>query len=303
MSNKYQVADSQGRIIVLEEKTSIILTITLVLAIIAVIGSFAAAARASLINILIAIPFIVAGLVGLVYVFVLNHLRKKGDMNIDRAVFPTIQGGYVEVIKKSSVWITLAYALSIIGLIAALGILGYGVYVYVSDGLGAGLVMMGAVMTVFVLVYFFVLRFLRTKIDFKAENIVLRTTSGQLIELYKRRSMWLTLGMAFAIIGAIIFLALGVLMFAGAATYYSQIGSMVQPTFTIHPSELEQTRLMSGWMAAGITGLPAIISGLFMLITAAVLSFLRERGHIREYRGQTIQPPVSATLPPPPPNT
>ena len=300
MSKKYQVADSQGRIIALEEKTSIILTIAFVLAIIAVIGSFVAAARASLINVLATIPFIVAGLIGLVYVFVLNHLRKKGDMNTDRAVFPTIHGGYVEVVKKSSIWITLAYALSIIGLIAALGVLGYGVYVYISGGLGAGLVMSGAVMTVFVLVYFSVLRFLRTKIDFKLENVVLRTTSGQLIELYKRRSIWLTLGMVFAIIGAIIFLALGVLMFAGAATYYSQIGSVIQPTLTTHPSSLGQAQLMSGWMTAGIAGLPAIISGLLMLVTAAVLNFLRERGHVREYRGQTMQPPVSTTLPPPP---
>lgn len=299
MNKKYQVADSQGRIIVLEEKTSIILTIAFILVIIAVVGSFVAAVRALTINILATTPFILMGFIGLVYVFVLNHLRKKGDMSTDRAVFPTIQGNYVEVVKKSSIWITLAYALSIIGLIGSLGVLGYGIYVYASSGFGAGLVMTGVMTTIFTLVYLFVLRFLRTKIDIDSD-IVLRTTSGQLIELYKRRSIWLTLGMVFAIMGAIIFLALGVLMFTGITVYYPQIGSMIQPALATYSSGLQHAQLMGGWMTTGISGLPAIISGLLMLVTAAVLSFLRERGHIREYKGQTIQSPVSANLPSPP---
>ena len=283
MEKKFHVADMQGRIIVLSEKTSIILTLVFVLTIVSTIGFFGGAAYMMTQSIAASIPLIVGGFFSLIYAFIFNHLRKKGDMNVDKAVIPTTSGGSVEVTKKTSIWITLAYVIAIIGLIGAVGLTGYGAYVYATSGIGLETIIAGITGSIAMLLYIMVLGFLRTKIDFPLNNVVVRDTSGRLVELYKRKSAWLTLGMVLTILAGIIFILLGILAFTNTAFIQGYMTS--QTTMTQYTG---QPLSLGGLISASLVGAPAIIAGLVMFVGAAVLGFLRIRGHVREYTTPTM---------------
>ncbi len=283
MEKKFHVADMQGRIIVLSEKTSIILTLVFVLTMVSAIGFFGEAVYVMTQSIAASVPLIVGGLFSLIYAFIFNHLRKKGDMNVDKAVIPTTSGGSVEVTKKTSIWITLAYIIAIIGLVGAVGLTGYGAYVYATSGIGLETIIAGITGSIAMLLYIMVLGFLRTKIDFPLNNVIVRDTSGRLVELYKRKSAWLTLGMVLTILAGIIFILLGVLAFTNTAFIQGYMTS--QTTMTQYTG---QPLSLGGLISAGLVGAPAIIAGLVMLVGAAVLGFLRIRGHVREYTTPTM---------------
>ncbi len=297
MSNKFNVADMQGRIIVLSEKTSIILTLVFVLVALSALGLFGMAAYtyAQGFGLITSIPMIVGGLIATIYAFILHHLRKKGDMNVDKAVLPTISGGYVEVVKKTSIWITLAYVVAILGLLGALGVLGYGVYLYLAGGASVGIIFGGVIGSIVMLLYISVLGFLRTKIDFPLNNVVVRDTSGGLVELYKRKSIWLTLGMIITILIAVVFIGLGILAFTNTALLQGYLNSQVQMPITHYD---QQQIDVNGLMMAGLAGAPAIITGLVMLVGAAVLNFLRVRGHVRPYNNRENVYVTSYSQPP-----
>ncbi len=300
MSNKFNVMDVQGRIIVLSENTSIILTLVFALTVLAAIGFFAMTIYTFINSALMSIPFIVGGISSTIYAFIFNHLRKKGDMSVDKAVLPTISGGVVEVTKKTSIWITLAYALVVLGLIAALGLIGYGAYTYISNGIGLNLVFGGVVGAVIALMYIAVLGFLRTKIDFPLNNVIVRDTAGQLIELYKRKSIWLTLGMIISVIVGLLFIVSGILAFTNTGFISTYMNMPMQTPLTYNAQQTYGLNLAS--IMGMVAGLPILIAGLAMFVSAAVLGFLRVRGHVRPYSSNSlaypIQQPVMQTYAP-----
>jgi len=264
---RYVVNDASNRAVEFTEKTSIILTVVTVLAGVATAALFGLGALALANGSVAGVGGIVAGLIMLINVFVLNHLRKKGDMSTGRAVFVATDGRSVEVVKRSSVWITLAMALAVIGLILSLGLVAVAslmpaVVSVTAAPQGFGdVAVTAAVQVIAILLWIAVLNFLRTKIDFAGESITLRTASGQLIELYKRRSVWILLGTVFS--------ALAGIALIGLAAY----------------SLIQGINVQVGSIEVGLEGLAASVSagvaGLIALIWAAVLNFLRVRGHVR----------------------
>ena len=264
---RYVVNDAGNRAVEFTEKTSIILTVVTVLAGIATIALFGLGALTLINGSPAGVGGVVAGLVMLINVFVLNHLRKKGDMNTGKAEFIAVDGRRVEVVKKSSVWITLAMAFAVIGLIISLATLaiapimpGTASFAAAPQSMG-DLVVVAAVQVVILLLWIAVLNFLRTKIDFAGESVTLRTASGQLIELYKRKSFWILLGTVFSALTGVVML--------GVAAYSLIQGTVLQ----LGSIEVE----LGGLAAAASAG----VAGLVALIWAAVLNFLRVRGHVR----------------------
>lgn len=271
---EYPVIDTAGRVVVLQEKTSILLTIGMVLAAIGVIGIFGMAVFVAARSIEVAAVLAFQGLISLIYVFILNHLRKKGDMNVSYAVFPTAYGGAIEVRKKSSIWITIALVFAVIGIIGSIGLIGFGVYVMsASEEAGASIAAAGVIGVIVGALYAAILNFLRTKIDFPGDRVVLRTTTGFFIELYKSTSIWLTIGMVLTLLGAIALLALGaVIMISGPEIMGEPMGFSYGYAASLGPD-------------LRYSGASLILLGLILLINVAVLNFLRVRGHVRPAQG------------------
>ncbi len=259
--------DASNRAVEFTEKTSIILTIVTVLAGLATVAFFGVGALALINGSVAGIGGFIAGLVMMINVFVLNHLREKGDMNTGKALFAAADGRRIEVVKKSSFWITLAMAFAVIGLIISLVSVtiasvmpSMGPLAAAQPGMG-DLAVVAAVQVIALLLWIAVLNFLRTKIDFAGESITLRTVSGQPVELYKRRSMWILLGTVFS--------ALAGVALIGLAAY----------------SLIQGIDVQVGSIGIGLEGLAASVAagvaGVVALIWAAVLNFLRVRGHVR----------------------
>lgn len=249
----------------------------MVLTILGVIGIFAIAIYIAMYSIEIALVIGLEGLVALVYVFVLNHLRHKGDMDTSQALIPTVNGGVVEVKKKSSIWISIALGLAILGLVGSIGITLYGLYLYITYGMGQQLAVSGGIATLVIAMYIAILNFLRTKIDFVVDRAVIKTVEGYLIELYKKRSIWLTIGMIVSIIGAIAAFAIGIMAILsnGVSIPLTNINTYL----TKAPSYSMQ--LQPSLIQSIIQGIPMILIGLALLISVAILNFLRIRGHVR----------------------
>ncbi len=263
---KYSVRDSKGRVVHLYEKTSLLLTIAAALS---ALTFLAAAAGGSMIllrgaeakgSVLLA-----ASILPLIYTFVFNHLRRKGDMDVDHAELPTINGGVVEVRVKTSIWITLAYALTILFILLALGATAYGAYLLYTGSsvkvLAAGL---GGLIAG--LIYASVLRFLRTKLDFPGSRALVRSLEGYVLELYKSRSIWITLAMIFTLLAAIGLLGLG----AALANTHSIAA----------PGKLVAAKLNRG-ITTYYEASSLIVAGLTLLINVAVLNFLSIKAHIK----------------------
>ena len=256
----YPIMDSYGRIIVLQEKTSILITLAVALTAIGAIILFGLSIFVLSSSTYLGLSYGFAGLLLLVYVFALNHLRKKADMNIDRAFFPSPYGGTIEVRKVSSIWITLAMVFTIIMIGSSIVSMFYSVSLpgSMSSGFsGLGGIIMG-------IVALFVLNFLRTELDFPGDKVVLRSTTGVMIELYKDSSILITIAMVFTLLGAFILMGLGVY------------------TIALSPSS-------AGLIAGGYF----VLLGIFLLIISAVLNFLRVRTHLREIGYQQPQPPMT----------
>ncbi len=264
---RYVVNDASNRAVEFTEKTSIILTLVTVLAGIVTAALFGVGALTLINGSVAGVGGIVAGLVALINVFVLNHLRKKGDMSTGKALFIAADGRRVEVVKKSSVWITLAMAFAVIGLILSLASVAIAslmpnmASVTAAPQSFSDVAAVAAVQVIILLLWIAMLNFLRIKIDFSGGSVTLRTTTGQLIELYKERSAWILLGTVFS--------ALAGIAIIGLAAYSLIQGIDVQ----IGSIEIGFEGLTTA-LSAGVAGVSA-------LIWAAVLNFLRVRGHVR----------------------
>lgn len=197
----YVVHDINDKKIVFSEKTSIWLTLAMVINVILAATAFIITISSIVISIAVSIGSFTIFLYFLVLVFVYNHL-KKGDMNVDRAVLLDGDGDVVEIRRESSIWITLATIF--VGLVIifsiVMSITGY--QYTISEGIietakGWGNIVLGLTSIIYFGIIYAILDFLRTKINFDGENIKIKTDSGHIIELYKRRSSWITIGYFF----------------------------------------------------------------------------------------------------------
>ncbi len=274
---EYVVIDTSGRQVVLSEKRSIIITVAMVFTVLGVIGILGTTVMLAQRSIELAGAGILGAIVTLLYVFILNHLRKKGDMNVDYAVFSGPYGA-VEVRKKSSIWLTLALALAILGAIGSVAMIGlgamhmgtYGTTQIMVSGI-AGLIMS--------LIYIAVLNFLRTKLDIPVDRAVIIAANGQYLELKKSKSILITIGLALTILAAIGAFGIGALALMGGL---AGLGSTASSYLAAAPYGTAQAGLALG---GGM-----IFLGIMLLIGAAVLNFLRVRVHVVPVQGYVAQP-------------
>ncbi len=282
----YKVKDARGRIVSFTEKASIILTILMVFLIIGFLGELFMA-----VSMLASFPqggfvggivLMLQSLVALIYVFVLNHLRVKGDMDADRAEIDAVDGRRVIVVKKSSIWITIGLIIDGILVAVSLLITIIGILLTVMGGVmsygGIALSIAGILFLIITLLVFQVLRFLRTKIDFPVENFRAQTIDGRIIEFYKSRSIWILIAMILTLISAV------ATIFAGISIIFG----LLSPPMLEIPGGPEP---MTPASTHSILGIILVIEGLLMLIPVAVLNFLRVRGHVREVLGPS-QPAI-----------
>lgn len=273
----YVVVDASGRQVILSEKRSIIITIAMVFAVLGVLGMFGMAAMLAQQNVALAGAGILGGLVMLLYVFILNHLRKKGDMNVDYAVF---RGPYgmVEVRKKSSIWLTLALGLAVLAIIGSLGMIGFGA-MNMQTG-GTQMLSLGVAGLISSLIYVAVLNFLRTKLDMPVDRAVIVAATGQYLELRKSKSTLVTVGLAITILAALGAFSIGALALTGGLAGLSTV------TTTSYLAAAPYGTAQAGPALSG----GMIFLGIMLLISAAVLNFLRVRVDVVPIQGYVAQP-------------
>ncbi len=272
----YIVVDASGRQVVLSEKRSIIITIAMVFAILGVIGMLGMAAMLAQRSIELAGAGVLGALVMLLYVFILNHLRKKGDMNVDYAVFKGPYG-MIEVRKKSSIWLTLALGLAILAVIGSLGLIGLGAMNLRAGG--TQMVSLGVASLISSLIYAAVLNFLRTKLDMPVDRAVIVAATGQYLELRKSKSILITIGLVITILAALGAFGIGALALTGGL---AGLGSTTSSYLAAAPYSTAQVGLALG---GGM-----IFLGIMLLIGAAVLNFLRVRVHVVPVQGYVMPP-------------
>ncbi len=272
----YIVVDASGRQVVLSEKHSIIITIAMAFAVLGVVGMFGMAAMLAQRSIELAGAGVLGALVMLLYVFILNHLRKKGDMNVDYAAF---RGPYgmVEVRKKSSIWLTIALGLAILSVIGSLGLIGLGAMNMQAGGTQT--LSLGVTSLIASLIYVAVLNFLRTKLDMPVDKAVIVAATGQYLELRKSKSILITIGLVLTILAALGAFGLGALALTGGLT---GLGAATSSYLTTAPYGTAQVGLAFG---GGM-----IFLGIMLLIGAAVLNFLRVRVHVVPVQGYVTPP-------------
>ncbi len=271
----YRVRTVDGEIVVFTEKTSTLLTILMILVLILSIGELALIPSYITLgsgNDWYYIGYLVLqSLTTLIYVFVLNHLRVKGDMDKNRAVLETVDGRRIVVVKKSSIWITLGQVFAGVFLALSIIVLGAGIVLSFSaaymEPVGPGLAILGGLLSLLWGIAFKVLGFLKTKIDFPGEKALVKTINGSMIMLYKSRSIWITIAMILTLITALALISIGIGLILGI------IASMISPILENYHTPTHQYTLITGLILLGI--------GLLELIIVAILNFLRTRGHVK----------------------
>ena len=280
---RFYVTDTSGREVVLEERTSVVLTAMMVLGVVAAVASAIATVYLLATEPVLSIAGFVALIASLIYTVVFNHLRKKGDMNVGKASFKAVDGRVVTVVKKSSLWITLGVAAYVV--VALLGIAAIAVGLYLGGELAAGLVGLGITILVVALIAVAALNFLRTKIDFEGDSVEIKTSRGSGVVVYKRRSFWIALAMVISVIIAIMYFA-----YAAIQLYTAFVGgvSAIPTTIVAHraaevPVYAEYLRGLQqlGTSLGYLSPVANLVAGLLMLINAAILNFLRVRGHVK----------------------
>ncbi len=198
---------------------------------------------------------------------VLSHLKHKADIYPGRVDLESVDGSVGTVVKDSSVWITLLLAFTVLGMLGSLGVVAYSVAVggSTASGIGAGIV----VFIVFAL-YARILWFLRTRLMFKGDRVLVPSREGVVVELYKDRSFWITLALAMALLAGVVFIGVGVYSLAtGAPLYEPGTGGSLYAGY-----EGEE-------LYTGSAGLAFVVGGLFFLVYTAVLNFLRVKTMLR----------------------
>ncbi len=262
--------DAYGRQVVLSEKTSATITVLMVLTIFGTIGMFALSILSVQRSAAVAGAGVLGALAMLTYVFILNHLRRKGDMNVSYAVFKGPYG-VVEVRKKSSIWLTLALGLAILSAVGSLALIAYGAILGTrGGGLLAASGIAGLIGSAF---YAAALNFLRTKLDMPVDRAVIVSAGGQYLELRKSKSILITLGLIMTVLAAVGAFGLGALILVGGLTGFGLSTSTYALT-----------------APATISGGAMIFLGLMLLVGAAVLNFLKVRVHVTPLQGYVAPP-------------
>jgi len=265
---QFHVLDEFGRKVVVEERHSIIILIAMVLLIIGVVIQLIYTMSLLLLNPYTGFTSISSILLTLVYVFVLNHLRRKADMDVKIAKFKTLNGKTVVVRKISSFWFTLGsiivyvlIAFAIIGLIASIITL-------------SRVALLCIVALIVLTILARVLNFLRTRLDYEGEVFRVVSEEGVILEFYKERSFWITLALIITIIEAIAIFLVATLITTGLIDLPTNLltGSLEHngSEYWITPEYLRLTY-----------GIGLFIAGIFLLITAAMLNFLRICVHVK----------------------
>ncbi len=265
---QFHVLDEFGRKVVVEERHSIIILIAMVLLIIGVVIQLIYTTLLFMLSPYTGLTSILSILLTLVYVFVLNHLRRKADMDVEIAKFKTLDGRTVVVRKISSFWFTLGLvivyvliALMIIGLIVSLVTIPFIALLYVI-----------ALIALIILAR--VLYFLRTRLDYEGEVFRVVSEEGVILEFYKERSFWITLALIITIIEAIAIFLIAALIITGSIGLPTNLltGSLEHGGLE-HFTTYDYLRLAYG--------IGLFIAGIFLLIIAAMLNFLRIRVHVK----------------------
>ncbi|MCE4606207.1 MAG: hypothetical protein F7B59_02625 [Desulfurococcales archaeon] len=273
---KYNVQTSDGGFVEIEEKNSILITIGAIITGLIAIALLAEGVLVYSNSSGTGISFLLGGIIAGIYTAVLSHLKHKADMKPSEALLSTAQGSTVRVWKASSIWISILLAFIYLGILASLGVLGYGLYIYkteptVSESfttIGVGGLVVGVVFAK-------IFGFLRTKLEFKGERIITVESSGGHVELYKDRSVWLTLGFIFTLLGGIAFILIPILVSLGFMSFLPA-PMLANPGYNhilIHGYSIRP----NSW----ISEVGLFISGIVLLINAAVLNFLRVRAQAR----------------------
>jgi len=273
---KYNVQTSEGSYVEIEEKNSILITIGAIITGLIALALLAEGAIVYSQNSGTGISFLIGGIIAGIYTAVLSHLKHKADMKPSEALLSTGSRSTVRVWKESSVWISILLAFIYLGILVSLGIIGYGFYIYKIDpAVSESFITMGAVGLIIGVVFAKIFGFLRTKLEFKGERIIAVESNGGHVELYKDRSVWLTLGFIFTLLGGIAFILIPILVLFGFISFSPE--PLLTNAEHIHGSAHEYLIGSNNWISA--VGL--FISGIVLLINAAVLNFLRVRAQIR----------------------
>ncbi|MEB3757752.1 MAG: hypothetical protein GSR76_02735 [Desulfurococcales archaeon] len=272
---KYSIKTSTGGFVDIEEKNSILITIGMVIMGLISIGLLAWGVLIYNEAPGLALSLIGGSILAGIYAAILSHLKHKADMDPGEASILSVTGGSVRVWKDSSIWISLLLGLVYLGIVASLIALGYGLLVYKqAPGTAGQLVYMGILGLVGGGILAKILGFLRTRLNFKGDKVIALDVNGGNVELYKDRSVWLTIGFAVTILAGLALTAIPVLQAMGAVSlnYGSLTGNALDTE--IHGSSLESIQEYAG---------PAsmLVTGLVLLVNAAVLNFLSVRVQIR----------------------
>ncbi len=272
---KYSIKTSTGGFVDIEEKNSILITIGTVVMGLLSIGLFAWGVLIYNEASGLALSLIGGSVLAGIYTAILSHLKHKADMNPSEASILSVTGGSVRVWKDSSIWISLLLGLVYLGIVASLIALGYGLLVYKqAPGTAGQLVYIGLLGLVGGGLLAKILGFLRTRLNFKGDKVIALDVNGGNVELYKDRSVWLTIGFAVTILAGLALTAIPILQAIGVVSL--NYGSLTDNTWDagIHGSSLESIQEYAG---------PAsmLVTGLVLLVNAAVLNFLSVRVQIR----------------------
>ncbi len=272
---KYSIKTSTGGFVDIEEKNSILITIGMVVMGLLSIGLLAWGVLIYNEASGLALSLIGGSILAGIYTAILSHLKHKADMDPGEASILSVTGGSVRVWKDSSIWISLLLGLVYLGIVASLIALGYGLLVYKqAPGTAGQLVYMGILGLVGGGILAKILGFLRTRLNFKGDRVIALDVNGGNVELYKDRSVWLTIGFAVTILAGLALTAIPVLQAIGVVSL--NYGSLTYNTWDagIHGSSLESIQEYAG--PAGM-----LVTGLVLLVNAAVLNFLSVRVQIR----------------------
>ncbi len=272
---KYSIKKSTGGFVDIEEKNSILITIGMVVMGIISIGLLAWGVLVYNEAPGLALSLIGGSILAGIYTAILSHLKHKADMNPGEASILSVTGGSVKVWKDSSIWISLLLGLVYLGIVASLIALGYGLLVYKqAPGAAGQLVYIGLLGLVGGGLLAKILGFLRTRLNFKGDKVIALDINGENVELYKDRSVWLTIGFAVTILAGLALTVIPILQAIGVVSLNYGSPTNYPWDAGIHGSSLESIQEYAG--PAGM-----LVTGLVLLVNAAVLNFLSVRVQIR----------------------
>jgi hypothetical protein len=273
---KYSIKTSSGGFVELEEKNSILITIGMV-----IMGLISISLLALGVLVYGETPGLTVSLIGGslltgIYTAILSHLKHKADMDPSEASIQSVTGGSIRVWKESSVWISILLGFIYIGLITSFIALGYGLFIYNQAPVAAErLVYIGLTGLVSGGVLAKILGFLRTRLNFKGERIIAPDINGNSVELYKDHSIWLTLGFLATVLAGLVLIAIPALQTFGiiSLNYGDLMNNNWEAGSTGHV--LESVSSYTGPVTMFITGL-------ILLVNAAVLNFLSVKVQVRK---------------------